>query len=176
MNAIPTLWNGIRFRSRLEARWAAFFTALEWPWSYEPIDLAGYIPDFLLHFHVDLLVEVKPFTSLQDPIIEEAANKAVASGWNHEVLVVGSRLFQDSSELRIGALLDKPMHDLQPAPFGRYYKGSHAPHWALTHETQCYHCRVCGEHPGGTHPQEDQAEAMRRWNGAGSQVQWKPGS
>ena len=43
---IPTKYNGINFRSRLEARWAAFFDQLKWEWEYEPIDLNGWIPDF----------------------------------------------------------------------------------------------------------------------------------
>lgn len=43
---IPTLYAGTQFRSRLEARWAALFDLLGWPWEYEPIDLPGWIPDF----------------------------------------------------------------------------------------------------------------------------------
>ena len=42
---IPTTYNFQRFRSRIEARWAAFFDKMNWPWEYEPIDLAGYIPE-----------------------------------------------------------------------------------------------------------------------------------
>ena len=62
MNAIPTMYAGVQFRSRLEARWAAFFDLLDWKWEYEPIDLNGYIPDFLVTPPMDepLLVEVKP--------------------------------------------------------------------------------------------------------------------
>lgn len=44
--AIPTYYQGIRFRSRLEATWAAFFDQAGWEWKYEPIDLDGWIPDF----------------------------------------------------------------------------------------------------------------------------------
>ena len=33
---IPTLYNGIQFRSRLEAKWAAFFDLLGWEYEYEP--------------------------------------------------------------------------------------------------------------------------------------------
>lgn len=48
-------------RSRLEARWAAFFDAMKWPWSYEGLELDGYIPDFCLEFDASprVLVEVK---------------------------------------------------------------------------------------------------------------------
>jgi hypothetical protein len=46
--AIPTTYAGVRFRSRLEARWAATFDLLGWEWAYEPYDLNGWIPDFVL--------------------------------------------------------------------------------------------------------------------------------
>lgn len=44
----PTRYNGVEFRSRLEARWAAFFDILGWEWRYEPVDLEGWTPDFWL--------------------------------------------------------------------------------------------------------------------------------
>jgi len=50
MKAIPTVYRGIRFRSRLEARWAVWFDALGIAWTYEPVSDAGvaYQPDFRL--------------------------------------------------------------------------------------------------------------------------------
>ena len=51
IKAIETVYNGYKFRSRLEARWAVFFDALNIEYEYEPegYDLgeAGwYLPDF----------------------------------------------------------------------------------------------------------------------------------
>lgn len=46
--AIPTFYEGVRFRSRLEARWAAYADLSGWSWKYEPIDLKGWTPDFLM--------------------------------------------------------------------------------------------------------------------------------
>jgi len=50
---IETLYGGCRFRSRLEARWAVFFDALDLRWEYEPEAFAlpsgAYLPDFRLH-------------------------------------------------------------------------------------------------------------------------------
>lgn len=66
MRAIETRYNGYRFRSRLEARWAVFFDALGIQYQYEPegyelSDGTRYLPDFWLHsFHGGMLVEVKP--------------------------------------------------------------------------------------------------------------------
>lgn len=51
MKPIETAYNGYRFRSRLEARWAVFFDALGVDYEYEPegFDLGNgvyYLPDF----------------------------------------------------------------------------------------------------------------------------------
>jgi hypothetical protein len=52
MKAIETIYDGHRFRSRLEARWAVFFNALNIRYEYEKegFDLDGlwYLPDFWL--------------------------------------------------------------------------------------------------------------------------------
>ena len=61
IKAIPTTYAGVNFRSRLEARWAAFFDLCGWEWDYEPFDLEGWAPDFLLSFgNGNVLAEVKP--------------------------------------------------------------------------------------------------------------------
>ena len=73
MKAIETVYNGYRFRSRLEARWAVFFDTLGVKYEYEPEGFKldnglYYLPDFLIHDVVtrypdndksDLYVEVK---------------------------------------------------------------------------------------------------------------------
>ena len=57
----PTRYRGTAFRSRLEARWAAFFDLAGWRWEYEPFDLKGWVPDFaLIGADSPVLVEVKP--------------------------------------------------------------------------------------------------------------------
>ena len=75
IKAHQTQYAGVLFRSRLEARWAAFFDLIGWRWEYEPIDLYGWTPDFLVEFpcgHSEcppthtLLVEVKPYFSLKE--------------------------------------------------------------------------------------------------------------
>jgi hypothetical protein len=62
IKAIETRYAGCRFRSRLEARWAVFFNALNIPWEYEPQGFqtgAGlYLPDFWLP-EIKTWVEVK---------------------------------------------------------------------------------------------------------------------
>jgi hypothetical protein len=97
-SAIPTTYKGVRFRSRLEAKWAAFFDAVDWPWEYEPIDLGGYIPDFVLPFTpAPILVEVKPliFTATgPDPDAWiPIRNRVDACPWRDEALIVGANIF-----------------------------------------------------------------------------------
>lgn len=61
IKAIPTTYAGVNFRSRLEARWAAFFDLCAWKWDYEPFDLEGWTPDFLIRSAAGpILAEVKP--------------------------------------------------------------------------------------------------------------------
>jgi len=64
IQAIETVYNGYRFRSRLEARWAVFFDALRVRYEYEPegfeLSCGKYLPDFYLD-EFDVYIEIKPF-------------------------------------------------------------------------------------------------------------------
>lgn len=50
IKSIPTWYNGIKYRSKLEAKWAVFFTSLKLPFEYEKqgfiIGGECYLPDF----------------------------------------------------------------------------------------------------------------------------------
>lgn len=63
VKAIETEYNGYRFRSRLEARWAVFFDAAGIKYEYEQegyeCDGEKYLPDFYLP-DFDIHIEVKP--------------------------------------------------------------------------------------------------------------------
>ena len=68
---IETVYNGYRFRSRLEARWAVFFDTAGIPYQYEPEgfvleDGTHYLPDFYLPWF-KCYVEIKP-SGLQSEI------------------------------------------------------------------------------------------------------------
>jgi hypothetical protein len=94
ITAIPTDYNGCRFRSRLEAKWACFFDIMRWKWEYEPFDLNGWIPDFaLLGVGSAILVEVKPlFFRGEEPILAQTQEKIKRATQNlpYEVLLVGA--------------------------------------------------------------------------------------
>lgn len=67
IQAIPTSYDGHKFRSRLEARWALFFNLIGIPWEYEREAFSlvvndkptGYTPDFWLPAQ-QTWFEVKP--------------------------------------------------------------------------------------------------------------------
>ncbi len=92
--AIPTTYRGVRYRSRLEARWAVFFEQLGWRAEYEPIDLLGYIPDFILRFDRPVLVECKPFIDASGDAQDaaRACQRIEHGGWTGDALLVGAAL------------------------------------------------------------------------------------
>lgn len=73
LKPIQTVYNGYKFRSRLEARWAVFFDALGVEYQYEPegFDLDGiyYLPDFWLP-KMGFWFEVKPDAKSADVQID----------------------------------------------------------------------------------------------------------
>lgn len=69
IEAKPTYYKGIHFRSKLEAQWAAFFDLSGIKYEYEPENFGAWQPDFLIHGVKPIYVEVKPF--INDDIIKE---------------------------------------------------------------------------------------------------------
>lgn len=92
--AIPTNGpRGIRFRSRLEAQWAYFFDFVGWNWEYEPFDLRGYIPDFILKFaKVEILVEIKGTLDKAD--LNNYVKKIEDSGWVGDYMICGACIWK----------------------------------------------------------------------------------
>lgn len=126
-HAIPTVYRGVQYRSRLEARWAAFFTLMGWRFQYEPFDLKGWIPDFALMGGPEtVLVEVKPV----DTFPEDVGTKVTSSGWEGEILIVGFNIdFDPDTEVLhyytrrigwIGHQTDPGEWDWRPALFGAW--------------------------------------------------------
>lgn len=76
IEAIPTGYAGVMFRSALEAKWAEFFDIIGVEWEYEPCQLDGWIPDFLVAGW--WLAEVKPVEMTSAAIVcEPEAQKAI---------------------------------------------------------------------------------------------------
>lgn len=84
--AHPTKYGDVMFRSRHEATWAAFFDKLGWAWDYEPFDLIGWVPDFLLRgFGEDVLVEVKP----TDDMLFDCVDRLMEAAPGRTILLAG---------------------------------------------------------------------------------------
>jgi hypothetical protein len=184
VTAIPTDYNGVRFRSRLEAKWASFFNRNHWRWSYEPQDFCGYIPDFALWFkRAPIFVEVKPLlwddSEGDQAILDEARRKFAHAGIDGEVLIVGSRIVTaDDGPLphhRIGMMLDLYEDGLSPWDWAYGFKCDHCGEYSFAPEGGSWHCRVKGcydECSGRAHLADWDVDAdFRR---ACSEVQWRP--
>jgi hypothetical protein len=191
VKAIPTVYGGLQFRSRLEARWAAFFDLIGWSWSYEPIDLDGYIPDFIVTPNVEpvrygqtvrpvqpLLVEVKPVLTLDG--FAEYEGRIQATAWPHEALVVGAQLLPATccnsyGHLLAGWLAERwpGSHEWSWGPAVLYSCGPPA-HVGLLHGEQSYHCRICGWHCGKDYGDAGAVTLRHQWREAQNRTQWQP--
>ena len=130
---IETEYNGHRFRSRLEARWAVFFDALDVEYEYEPEGFEDehgtrYLPDFWLPEH-KCFIEIKG-TILKKRDIEKVLMLAV----EHPVMVFcgqikvpkvkkGIHLLSGSAAFAFNTLVDPETKErggsmmLDPRPF-----------------------------------------------------------
>jgi hypothetical protein len=196
MDAIPTTYNGVNFRSRLEAKWAAFFDLLGWRWQYEPIDLDGWIPDFMLLGAIPTLVEVKPITD-EDVTIE--AKMVLAAGSRREdLLLVGIAPFPERAapegHLALGWISEQseldPRHSgFSVAVIARFgCKDLWRDSRFMGHErgregtlgfcssTMNYVDRISGEHTGnvGSCGLSPTLGAVKLWKAASNSVQWNP--
>lgn len=87
--ARDTMYAGCLFRSRLEATWAAFFDICGIKWVYEPFDLPGWSPDFLIQDRV--VVEVKPIQTPDIDVVNKMLNAAISAKLSdvHCLLLLG---------------------------------------------------------------------------------------
>ena len=101
--AIPTVYRGRQYRSRLEAKWAAFFDLMGWEAEYEPFDLGMWSPDFLIRGRDgnDVLVEVKPITEFCPDVAKKAVEACFRRGLADNlsgVLIVGTCPFRTKEQ------------------------------------------------------------------------------
>jgi len=72
---MTAIYDGLQFRTRLEAQWAAFFDLAKWEWRVNPVVVGDWAPDFRVTFSCShsecggshtLLVAVLPLTQPED--------------------------------------------------------------------------------------------------------------
>ncbi len=128
MKAIETVYNGYRFRSRLEARWAVFFDVLGIQYEYEKEgfefdDGTKYLPDFWLP-QVNVWAEVKP-----KPLTDEEIRKCVllyAATGEPCMALEGLPNFKEYDYIYPpGALFDNPTMVRLPHTIGTGYLDEH---------------------------------------------------
>jgi hypothetical protein len=177
------LYKGVRYRSRLEAKWAAFFDLLGWRFQYEPYDLQGWIPDFVIRGAREVLVEVKPIGSIEKFEQPKVLNALASSEkYKTELLVVGHTIFtSDESKGMFGpsigwlgeffeSEIDKPNKGYWFANAIMNKNGA----WGFFHEFGSFEDRITGLYDGDHHlviPEFEEVESL--WNQAGNLVQWK---
>lgn len=89
IKSIETIYNGYRFRSRLEARWAVFLDSLGVKYEYEPEgfelpDGTRYLPDFRVMCHATRGGDCEPFPlyiEVKGQMDEASAKKIKAFSW-----------------------------------------------------------------------------------------------
>ena len=147
IKAIETLYNGVLFRSRLEARYAKLLDSYNIKWAYEvegyEYNNIRYLPDFYLP-DTNILLEVK---GPSIPGIEKPTNlrKLIESGinadldwWNPEVLIlVGDAM----GEVTIAGSSER-------APLSKCRK---CKKYFFLGESHSFQCRLCGEYDGDHH-------------------------
>jgi hypothetical protein len=186
IKAHPTRLQGRVYRSRLEAKWAAFFEKCGWPFEYEPFDLPGWSPDFLLGGDISVLVEVKPITAIDNDVVTKMVQAAAAAEWPGELLLVGtSPIWRPSYDCgwdnaAVGYLvepcalygvMDWASPIVGPAPVCAAENGMPDFH----SDTMAWCGRIFGlEYRKNRYCYTDAAWLKELWNDAVNQVQWKP--
>ena len=181
IRAIPTHFDGRQYRSRLEAKWASFFTLLGWKFEYEPIDFGTWSPDFVLFGAngAQVFVEVKPISEFDEAVGKKIVN-ALPQG--REALLVGLAPFYSNDYNHyycIGWLAET--HCDSPRSTGYHWGESPLtwytanPHFTdFSHAVGSFSGRLTGAYDGGSHgdakPRVTETEQL--WKEAGNSVQW----
>jgi hypothetical protein len=174
--AIETVYRHQRFRSRLEAHWAAFFDEIGWHWEYEPFDARHYIPDFVILGKKPLLIEVKPGVCLAD--LEQhipRLSRALSGIWGGDVLIVGSvcDLNHDPEPLTVGALGQTMLDENEWAWSEGVWSRCSCPYpVGITSPCNSFRHNPCGYYEGNVNSEDVPEDLEDRWREAGSTVRW----
>lgn len=187
--------NGIKYRSLLEAKWAAFFTRIGWQFEYEPFEGNGYIPDFVIYGERPLAVEVKPAVSWYDLSHHTAkVSSGLENVWASDILVVGASpvALRSNGDLCVG-IIGEPVTEtvatVQNADGELHYETQQRLDfdWALwsacpkcnaatvLHESQSWERRPCSHYDGHqwTVSKSQESALKAHWKRACNEVQWR---
>lgn len=144
--AIETVYNGYRFRSRLEARWAVFFDELGLDYEYEKegfeLPMGRYLPDFWI---ADWLawVEIKPERKWDSAAWLKCVALARATGYPC-LLLLGSPWPDEYFILKIPPFFSWEYPPIEGAYFGecrycetKYLRGLANDTWEIIGQNYC---------------------------------------
>lgn len=183
--AIQTKYDGIEYRSRLEARWASFMGRIGWEFTYEPLDGDGYIPDFIVHGDRPLFIEVKPAMTHKDYFEPCEKIEKGLSEFEQDALIVGLQPFIGPSG---------PWGYEGVGLLGQYHRSGNQEDvwfdWALSAWHRCRTCdgisihhynyyvsAVCGHGENGKNFDSPPITRMKQlWADACNDVKWRGNS
>ncbi|MBW2672037.1 MAG: hypothetical protein JRD89_01310 [Deltaproteobacteria bacterium] len=137
LKPIPETYNGVKFKSKLEAAWAKWLDEQGFIWAYEPfgfnIDGTWYLPDFWLP-EVNTIIEVKGALQGLDKTFK-----------------LYKKIKESNSDclLLLGGAPVPALYNIE-GELDRYYLGRCSKcgkTWICT-SYGSYHCRACGNHEG----------------------------
>lgn len=171
IQAIPCNYKGVRFRSRLEAKWAAWFDIAGWQWDYESIDLFGWTPDFLIQgYRGPIYAEVKPVWCGTPT---DQYRKAKRSQVRHsaDVLLLGLSPALMRGSYAIGVCNEADDGDAWDLALGKH--GCPGIRLGYCSASGWFGDRITGTSDSRSGGSCSDA-AMRMWAEAGNAVQWSP--
>lgn len=156
------------------------FDQLLWTWHYEPIDLEGYIPDFIVQQGgTDILVEIKPFLRVSDPVVAVAAERIVSTSWGLQpAVILGSTITRTADDFAlVGAFTDEwDGEPVLPADYTMHLDPTaevsrcSCQRFRLNRDAGQWSCYYCGNNKGRTRSFD---EVKTRWLAAGNATQWR---
>ena len=141
LRALPTIYDGITFRSRSEARWAVFFDTLGVRWQYEPegyaLPAGNYLPDFWLP-DLECFYEVKG----QYPTDNEWEKACYLAEMSGHLVFIAFHPMPKFSELTSSGVKGESI--VVAGPLEDAYRSGERPHAWGDYGYQWAVCRLCG--------------------------------
>lgn len=163
MKAIPTVYDGISFRSRLEARYAQFFDELGMGWAYEVegFEIQGrrYLPDFWLPDSRTYLEVKGPMKARSDLVALAQDQIDAETGGFAEIDHVLFVIADEMGKARVGNSPGAGVHFAKCCDCLCWYPMVWTHSWA---------CRACGYY-NGDRTYSAVIESVRL-----PQMQWRP--
>jgi hypothetical protein len=175
--AFPTEYKGQRYRSRLEAKWAAFFDMCGWNSTYEPVDLGLWSPDFIIYTAKNpVFVEVKPTRRHDDETARRIHKALKQSGIKGGALLLGICPLKELAGGHSPGYFDdcnENEDDFFSVPFATYH--GMRERLDFCHPTRSYRGIISGRVDGGPWAEflPTWEEIDEIWSHACSAVQWR---